>query len=160
MPIIRDPKMNANNEKEYGVAYFENDFQIGNNDYIAGHYFYRKDTGSPNDPFNPRYLPQGFPILARGRLGGKVPQDIIDKNKEIYTTLIYNTILRIEADPFYVDNQQTPTPTTNLDSLYPMSAYLNRCISNGRSGLPQFDRGNPYIYNRDNTSAVIGRVSQ
>ena len=72
--------------------------------------------------------------------------------------VISTILLRIEADPEEVANETTPTPTTNLDSRLPMVAYLNRCISNATSGLPNVGAGDEYEYSRDNTSAVVGKV--
>ena len=137
MPIIQDPRMNAGREKDWGLAYFENNFQIGSKTYDAGHYFYyKKDTGTSDDEFDPRFLPQGFPIIATKATGGPLsPQNIIDDYKKIYQTVISTVLLKIEADPDDVRNQTTPTPTTNLDSRLPMVAYLTRCISNTKTGL-------------------------
>lgn len=159
MPIIQDPRMNAGREKDWGLAYFEENFEIGPNTYEAGHYFYRKDTGDSGDEFNPRFLPQGFPIRATQATGGPLPpQNIIDNYKKIYQMVISTILLRIQADPEEVANVTTPTPTTNLDSRLPMVAYLNRCISNATSGLPNVGTGDEYEYSRDNTTAVVGRV--
>lgn len=157
---VQDPRMNPGREREYGIAYFPNDFEIGEGEnveiHIAGHYFYRKDTGNPNDEFNPRFLPQGFPILARQATGGPMPgQDVIDYYRAMFPNLIYNIILRIEANPEYTADPGHPTQ--GLDSLLPMVALMNRCITS-TSGLPGIVAGNLYSYNRDNTTAIVGKV--
>jgi hypothetical protein len=101
MRIIQDPRQNQGNEKDYGVAYFENDFNIGGTTCIAGQYFYRNDTGNPEDRFNARFLPHGFPVIAKSKTGGNINEADITKYKKMFPNLIYNVILKIERDPSY-----------------------------------------------------------
>jgi hypothetical protein len=137
--------MNAGREKQFGVAYFNNNFEVGGTTYQAGHYFYVKDTGNPNNPFNPRYLPHGFPVVATGTQGAGGLSDILIRDTLIvFPNLIYTVILKVEPDPEAVANENT----TELDSVYPMAAYLNRYITDEEKGTPKFNRGREYKYNR------------
>ena len=163
---IQDPRMNQTLEKRLGVAYFDDEFRVQGKTYQAGHYFYKKTTGNPTDPFNSRYLPHGFPIIATGRVGigsNDISNADLDRYRLMFPNLMYTFALTIEADPDFVDTEQDTTDTTNLDSLRAMAAYLHRCITQnigppqvpnvpgqGR-GLGKFNLESPYTYRRDNT---------
>ena len=160
MPIIQDPRQNAGHEKHFGVVYMENDFELDEDTYQRGHYFYKKEHGSSNDLFNSRYFPHGFPVEVAGKLpGNQLPPALIQEYSVIFPNLQYRIVLLVK-----IHSEFDKKPPSDLDSRFPMAAYLHRCISHredvtgaaGGRGLAKFNQGQEYVYERDN--ADVGRL--
>jgi hypothetical protein len=141
--------MNQGNEKNFGILYVNEPFDFDGEYYHIGHYFYRKNIGNPSDFRNSRYFPNGFPVEVTQVLpGAQIPRQLIDDYIIIFPNLVTNVLFVVEIDSRY--NQE------ELDSLFPMAAFLHRCIAhsepvdgapNGR-GLPKFTQGQSYVFRR------------
>jgi len=149
MPIIQDPRMNAREEALLGIAYFEVDFILNKVNYQSGHYFYKKDNGNPNQPFNSRYLPHGFPVVATNKVGigeNDISPAELERYKKMFPNLIYTYAFKIDAHPDAI--KEDPPGTFDIDGSKPMAAYMNKHVSDQAKGLKNFERGQPYRYNR------------
>ena len=144
---IQDPRMNQGNEKNFGILYVNEPFDFDGDYYHKGHYFYKKNVGNPNDLRNSRYFPNGFPVEVTEVLpGNQIPRQLIDDYVIIFPNLVTKVLFVVEIDSRYDQDK--------LNSLFPMAAYLHRCIShreeveyapNGR-GLPKFTQGQSYVF--------------
>jgi hypothetical protein len=138
--------MNPSVEEKWGIAYFEDEFDVpeGTANNPPGHYFYEKQVNKENDFQSSRFFPHGFPVKAIGPAPGNVPPRIVRDYQEIFPNLNPDIILFVS-----IDN------SVNLDEDRPMAAYLHRVITHGNDapptgrGLKKFNQGRDYRYNRD-----------
>ena len=153
MPVIQDPRQNPGNEHNLGIAYFEKAFILDGVTYIPGHYFYKK-MGNPNDPFNIRYLPHGFPIQVTG-ITEATNEDWADVDveyyKQMFPNLVYNPdwVLKVKANEGYV---QLPDP--DIDRIKPMAAYNNENAFDETRGLRKIPPWALYRYDREQKELV------
>jgi len=159
MPIIKDPRQNPGNEKDYGIFYVPPDEvdQINEEQNLnlkAGHYFYEKRT-NPNDFKNSRLFPHGFPITKIVVTGQNISDTLFDQYKDIFCNL-HRNICHVEYDGTHQD----------LDDNKPMSAYHHRLISHssppppGGRGLKKINQGSQYKYNRGDQTDTIGFLEE
>ena len=149
MPIIQDPRQNPGQEKDHGIVWMPDPFEIDEVIHSRGHYFYDR-TGQS------RFFPHGFPVKLHNNpiSNSNVDGPTIEYYQKIFPNLMTHIVLNVVTDQEELDRGNYPMAQF-IEDIVRRPVLTNQTVT----GLGNINFGRPYSY-KAGVGNNLGRIDE